>query len=65
MKQKGVWLLISAVICGIVSLLGAFDALSKVRPVTIITVIAGAFGSGAALVSAIYDFKQHRKDIQS
>lgn len=61
-SKKGILLLMSAVFCGIISLLGAVDALSEVRPVIIIIVFAGAFGSGAALVSAIHDFRQSKAD---
>ena len=57
-SKKGILLLVGAVSCGMVSLIAALDAFSEVRSVIIITVFAGAFGSGAALVSAIYDFRK-------
>lgn len=60
MKRKGILLLVGAITCGLVSLIGAIEALSEVRPVIVITVLAGAFGSGAALVSAIHDVRKSR-----
>lgn len=64
MNKKETVLLMGAVLSGIVTLIGAFDALSSVRLVTIITVIAGAFGCGATLVSAIYNYKQRKKEAE-
>lgn len=60
MKQKSAWLLISAVMCAAVSLIGAYNAMENVKLVTVITVLASAFGAGALLVSSVSNFKKNR-----
>jgi hypothetical protein len=48
-------LLVSAVLGVLVCLLGAWSATEVVRAVDVISMTAGAFGSGASLVAAIYE----------
>ncbi len=57
MKNKGIIFVISAFISTMIALIGTVDALSSVRTVTIISVFAGAFGAGASVVSAVYNFR--------
>jgi hypothetical protein len=55
MRSRPVVIVISAVLGLFVAALGAVDALSCARPVAIVTVFAGAFGAGAALVAALHE----------
>lgn len=52
------WLLTSALLCAVVTVVGALDALAGARLVTVVVVVGGAFGSGAALTSAVYTFRR-------
>ena len=50
-------LLLSAVLGFGLALAGAASALACARPVEVVTVFAGAFGSGAALVAALREYR--------
>jgi hypothetical protein len=54
-RNRTTWLLVSAVAGLSAALAGAASALDTTRLVEIISIFAGAFGAGAALVSAVYE----------
>jgi hypothetical protein len=57
MRARSALVVLSAVLGLLLAARGAVEALACARPVAIVTVFAGAFGAGAALVAAVY---QHR-----
>jgi hypothetical protein len=50
-------LLISAVAGVVAAMFGAVSMIDIARPVELVILFAGAFGSGAALVAALYEYR--------
>jgi hypothetical protein len=64
-RRQGVALLASAMAGMIISLTTALELVPRVRSVDVITVFGGAFGAGAALASAIFQFRALSKSATS
>lgn len=57
MINKSKLFLFSAITTSIITLIGAISAAKSLKLATIIIIVAGAFASGASLVSAIHSYK--------
>lgn len=55
--KRPLLLLIASALGAFVSVIGALDTLQCVRAVTAATIVAGAFGSGAALTAAVQQWR--------
>lgn len=51
-RHRPALLLVSAVIGVVIAIVGAASAIEWARPVDVVAIFAGAFGSGATLVAA-------------
>ena len=60
-RFKGVTSMLVVAVCGLATaVISGLALVPRVRLVEVLTVVAGAFGAGAAVVSAWIQFKQSR-----